>query len=186
MPTSTRKSTPRPRNAAISADSTPQLRLIWTAVRLHTMNLPTWWPPAFGNKNLTVAEKRDNVVLAIQLRLWILAWEHWDHPMLQILLLYQIIEVDSSAGPAREPKYKTRSAEPTPLKEAKLLRDLCSHQGRIGNKELINYCKRRQLPEDRFPTPADESAWSTIKGRIPVILQLAHTLIKQKLMRNSS
>ena len=33
MPTSTRKSTPRPQNAAVSAYFTPQLRLIWTAVR---------------------------------------------------------------------------------------------------------------------------------------------------------
>ena len=74
-------------------------------------------------------------ILEIQLRLWQLAHVAYLPISVQIILLYQIIEIESS----EKPPLKKDAGEKRLWKEAKLIRHWVSHQGKIVNGELKSY-----------------------------------------------
>jgi hypothetical protein len=78
---------------------------------------------------------------AIQFRLWATAMEVHD-PLVRILLLYQIIELEQPNFPA----YPDASVPPHPLTECKMLRHLVAHAGDVKRPDLRRYCKHLGLP----------------------------------------
>ena len=78
---------------------------------------------------------------AIQFRLWASAMEIQD-PLIRILLLYQIIELEQPNFPS----YTDASVQPHPLTECKMLRHLVAHAGVVERPELRRYCEHLGLP----------------------------------------
>lgn len=120
-----------------------------------------------------------DATIAAQLRLWHLAKEKFRLPQVRVILLFQIAELSTPLIPP----YKNQTQPPDPRTEAKLLRDLASHQdpAKPHSKEVCAYCKWLKIPE-RFPEP-NEEAWRVLSGRIPVLEKLARQVIEQRISR---
>lgn len=92
--------------------------------------------------------------LPLQLRLWQLA--HMAHlPVsVQIILLYQIIEIENSNNSLLT---KDAVKRPDSWEEAKLIRDWVSHQGaRIKNQNLKNYLEKLGIKDkEKFFDPTN-------------------------------
>ncbi len=122
--------------------------------------------------------------LPLQLRLWRLAKEESRSPWSRIMLLFQIAELVMPTNDQKYfPPYSHPSRTPHPHTEAKLLRDLVSHQKPvIRNSQLRAYCKWLGLPP-KFADPNDATTWRVISGRVPVVEKLARSVINQRISR---
>jgi hypothetical protein len=127
--------------------------------------------------------------ITIQLRLWRLAKEQERLARLRIILLFQIVELvmPVTRDGKDYPPYSDTTRPPDPRTEAKLLRDLASHQDPRGpsSEALRRYCNWILIPE-KFPDPTDVDSWRKLSGRIPVLEKLARSMISQRISRRET
>ena len=129
----------------------------------------------------------EDVQLHVQLRLWHLAGLPGLPMNVQIVLLFQIIEIEYSArGNCTDmhyPEYTDRKRNPDPRTEAKLFRDLASHgKTEMNNPQIREYCKRHEiLPVSNDPT--DRNLTWLFNDRISVVNAEARKIIDAAITR---
>ncbi|HEV6968080.1 hypothetical protein [Roseateles sp.] len=104
--------------------------------------------------------------LALQLRLWSVAFETLD-PMIRMLLLFQIIEL-SYPAPSDFPPYLDSRLAPHPLTECKMLRHLIAHAGDADHNSLKRYCAHLGLPEVMLDR-TDPTHVAAIASKLPLM-----------------
>ena len=147
-----------------------------TAIELAKLERPSLAHTAF------VTRQNWDDLTANLLRLWRLAHEPGGSAIPRVLLLFQIVELasDPSNRELRE-SYHNPKEPPDEYAEARLLRNLASHQRNTLSSELQNYCDWLGI-ERKFPHPG---TWSTLKIRKAIghLRKLAASLIDQRISR---
>ncbi|MBC2703570.1 hypothetical protein [Desulfobacula sp.] len=121
--------------------------------------------------------------ITVHLRLWTLAFSP-DIPLAaKINLLFQIIETEhpDTNNNAVYPIYHDSTNPPDPKTEAKLLRHLMSHgKAPVTQNSLRQYCTFLGIPHEMH-NPVDRSFISSIKKRLPVLINEARKIIDSKI-----
>lgn len=112
---------------------------------------------------------------AIQFKLWATAMGVQD-PLVRILLLYQIIELEQPIFPP----YPDASVQPHPLTECKMLRHLVAHAGDVSRSDLRRYCEHLGLPPLMLDR-TDQAHVEVVSRKLPLLEEEA-----RKVLRNAT
>jgi hypothetical protein len=117
--------------------------------------------------------------LSVQLCLWRLAGlEEMPYPA-EINLLFQIVEMSDAFQECRL-GYSDPSSAPDSLVEARLLRNLVSHNEPSMKEELKCYCQYLGIPQ-KFHDPTDKNIVSKIKQRKEIVKKRIRKIIEESM-----
>lgn len=100
-----------------------------------------------------------------------------------MLLLFQIIELTHPTWPRNHsayPAYNHPDQAPSPLTECKLLRNLITHAGNVGDPQLRHYCRYLGLPELMLDR-TDSDYIKLIEGKLPLVEREAQRILSSSL-----
>jgi hypothetical protein len=122
--------------------------------------------------------------LPLQLRFWHLANSSAEPIGAKINFLFQIIEA-SYADIKDYPTYTDSSIPPDPRTEARLLRNLVSHQGKINSHQLELYCTFLGI-HSSFYDPSDTEFHNVINSRFHLVRDEAKKIIEHLITRRNA